>query len=268
MKRIININLSKDTPTETLTALYAALKTEKKPKRKQSELYLSNEDIEKLHARYEELFKQVKNSLNLSEQQIEKECDTLSRKYDFELEQLSKLRKVDYDKWETAIKAREKEETPWRRCWLWRLLFQPLTNRAQDIIEDRAELEADIIHTAAEKAIEDERKKLPPDDDKKLSKRKLKRLMRDKLKAVIKQADKADTNEAFTEPENAGTAVPPVEPVQKNAGTAAPMHDVEPAPVQEQPPQKQLPGQMTLDDVQKIQLVHARRPRPPRSCRR
>ena len=68
MKRIININISKDTPEETLAALNAALKTGKeKSFLKVSELYVLNEDIEKLHERYEQLFKQVKTSLNLSE---------------------------------------------------------------------------------------------------------------------------------------------------------------------------------------------------------
>lgn len=251
MKRIININISKDTSEETLSALYAAIKAQdEKPKRKQP-LYALNEDIEKLHERYEELFKQVKSSPHLSETQIEKECETLSRKYDFELDELSELRKVEYDKRRAEIKARADEQTPWRRCWLWRLIFRPVTNRAQDIIEERAELEADIIHTAEEQAIEEERKKLPPDEDKKQSARKVKRIMRDKLKEVIKQADTADMQEVFSEPANAAPAND-IESVQDNVGTS-------------EPEQKPLQGQLSIDDVQN---VPARRPRPPRSCRR
>lgn len=160
MKNKININISKDTPAEIITTLCAAIKTQaKEPKHKQP-LYALSEDIEKLHKRYEELFKQVKNSLNLSADQIEKECATLSQKYDFELEELSQMRKVDYDKRQAEIDARAAEETPWRRGWWWRLIFQPLTNRAQDIIEERAELNADITHSAKEKEIENDRKKL------------------------------------------------------------------------------------------------------------
>ena len=160
MKNKININISKDTPAEIITTLCAAIKTQaKEPKHKQP-LYALSEDIEKLHKRYEELFKQVKNSLNLSADQIEKECATLSRKYDFELEELSQMRKVDYDKRQAEINARAAEETPWRRGWWWRLIFQPLTNRAQNIIETRAELTADITHSAKEKEIENDRKKL------------------------------------------------------------------------------------------------------------
>ncbi len=160
MKNKININISKDTPAEIITTLCAAIKTQaKEPKHKQP-LYALSEDIEKLHKRYEELFKQVKNSLNLSADQIEKECATLSRKYDFELEELSQMRKVDYDKRQAEINARAAEETPWRRGWWWRLIFQPLTNRAQNIIEKRAELNPDITHSAKEKEIENDRKKL------------------------------------------------------------------------------------------------------------
>ena len=256
MKRIININISKDTPEETLTALHTALKKENEKSRRKQPLYALNEDIEKLHERYEQLFKQVKTSLNLSETQIEKECETLSRKYDFELEELSELRKVEYDKRQAEIKAREAEQTPWRRCWLWRLLGQPLTNRAQDIIEARAELEADIKHTADENAIENDRKKLKQDDGEKLSVRKLKRIMRDELKAVIKRADNADVQEAFTEPANAA-------PVPKNPDTVAPANDVESAPDSA----GQLPGQMQMR-LNELQRVPARRPRPPRSCRK
>lgn len=202
MKRIININVSKDTSEEVIKSLSAALKTEKeKSSLKVSELYILNEDIEKLHERYEQLFKQVKTSLNLSETQIQKECETLSLKYDFEVKELSKLRKVDYDKEQAKIKAREAEQRPWRRCWLWRLLFRPLTNRAQDIIEERAEVEADIIHTAEERAIEEERKKL--------SKRDLTLEMRDKLNEAIKTADNAPVQEAFEEPKAESEQEPP-----------------------------------------------------------
>lgn len=230
MKNKISIIISKDTPAETLAELYSALKADKeKPKRKQP-LYALNEDIEKLHARYEELYKQVKNSLNLSEKQIEQECETLSLKYEFELAELSKLRKVDYDKRQAEIKAREKEQTPWRRCWLWRLLFQPVTNRAQDIIEKRAELEADIEHTAAEKVLENERKQLTPESDKKPCKRESERKTRDELEEAIRQADSAEINEAIAEPQ------------------AEVRQSAEPAP-------GVLPTQ-------------ARRPRPPASCRK
>lgn len=197
MKQVINIHLSKDTPAETLTALYAALKAGKeKPSRGKQILYIFNEDIEKLNERYEELFKKVKNSQNLSANQIEKECALLSQKYDFEVEELSKFRKVDYEIRLTEIEARRDEIKPIRRCWLWRLLFKPLTNRAQDIIEERAELNADIIHTEAEKVLDNEWKQLYPDEDK-LSKRRLKRLAWEKLKTAIKKANNTETNEAF-----------------------------------------------------------------------
>ena len=241
MKRIININISKDTPEETLAALNAALKTGKeKSFLKVSELYVLNEDIEKLHERYEQLFKQVKTSLNLSETQIQKECETLSLKYDFEIKELSKMRKVDYDKRQAEIKAREAEERPWRRCWLWRLLFQPLTNRAQDIIEERAEVDADIVHTAAEKEIEREREKLPLNDSEELSKRELRRKMKAALKAIIKQADNADVKEAFEEPQ-----------------TLTLQESSDPA---QEPPQRHI--------VMTELPPQVRKARPPRSCRK
>lgn len=214
MKRnIININLSKDTPPEALAAVYKAfLKTGKeKPSKRDRPLYAFNEDIEKLHERYEQLFKQVKSSLNLSEKQIEQECDTLSRKYDFELDELSKYRKVDYDIKLAEIKAREDELKPVRHRRVWRLLFRRLTNRAQDIIEERAELDAHAIHTKAEKQIDEDWKRLFPDSEVKLSKREIKRLVREKLKAAIEQADKMETNEVLNATENVQNAAENVE---------------------------------------------------------
>ncbi len=181
LKRKIIINLSKDTPAETLKELYAALKPKDDKKHKQP-LYALNEDIEKLHERYEQLYKQVKTSLNLSEEQIENECETLSRKYYFELEELSKLRKLEYEKEQAEIEAREDEQTPWRRGWWWRLIFQPLTNRAQDIIEYRAELEAEQKFAPIEKELDELAERLYAGTGKKLSKRKRKRLMEKYLK--------------------------------------------------------------------------------------
>lgn len=150
-------------------------------------------------------------------------------------------REVDYDKQQAEIEAREKEQTPWRRGWWWRLIFRPVTNRAQDVIEERAALEADITLSADERVIEIERDSFISDSGKKLSKREMKR----RLKTAIKQADNADVREAFEEPDNAGT--PETEQKQSN--------------VQRQ-------GQLSIDDVQPVQTVPARRPRPPRSCRR
>lgn len=119
-------------------------------------------------------------------------------------------REVDYDVKYAEINERRRALKPWRRCWLWRLLFQATTNRAQDIIEARAEIEADNIHTAEEKAIEIGRKALKTEKSKKAC---------DELEAVIKRADNAETNEVFTEP-----------PVQAERN--------EPQSVQEQPSER------------------------------
>ena len=150
-------------------------------------------------------------------------------------------REVDYRKKIAEIEARADEQTPFRRGWWWRLIFQPLTNRAQDVIEERAALEADITLSADERVIEIERDSFISDSGKKLSKREMKR----RLKTAIKQADNADVREAFEESQNART--PETEQKQSN--------------VQQQ-------GQLSIDDVQAVQTVPTRRPRPPRSCRR
>ncbi len=221
-----------------------------KKRNKHSERYLPLDDIKKIDDEFLSEMENVKRRLsNVKDLDIIKAFQqVLLSAYNAAIEVKTLEREVDYEIKFAQIKARRQEIKPWRRGWWWRLIFQPLTNRAQDIIEERAELDADLAHTAAEKEIDNDRKQLQPEDDEeKPSKRKLKRAMRDKLKKVIETADNADVNEVLNEPK------PPVSDVQE-------------------PPQGagQLPGQIMLDDVQKLTQAQpgTRRPRPPRSCRK
>lgn len=226
----LTANTEKTTPEE-LKKFYDVLnqqqqKQNEKPKRKQP-LYALNEDIEKVHARYDELFKQVRNSLNLSEKQIEIECDTLSLKYYFELEELNKERKVNYNKRQAEIKAHADEETPIRRGWWWRLIFQPLTNRAQDIIEERAALEAEEKFAPIEKELDELADKLYAGTGKRLSKRKRKRLMNKYLKLkrkLIGSATAPPTDNVQSETP-ASTAAPAPPLPSPTSETAEPVRD-------------------------------------------
>lgn len=221
-----------------------------KKRNKHSERYLPLDDIKKIDDEFLSEMENVKRRLsNVKDLDIIKAFQqVLLSAYNAAIEVKTLEREVDYEIKFAQIKARRQEIKPWRRGWWWRLIFQPLTNRAQDIIEERAELDADIRHTALENEIDNDRKQLQPEDDEeKPSKRKLKRAMRDKLKKVIETADNADVNEVLNEPK------PPASDVQE-------------------PPQGagQLPGQIMLDDVQKLTQAQpgTRRPRPPRSCRK
>lgn len=211
-------------------------------------------DIEKINTVYLDELERVKTRLSYvrDPELINAFFNVLLNSYNATIDLKTFEREVDYEIKLAKIRERERNIKPWRRCWLWRLIFRPVTNRAQDIIEERAKLEAEIEQTAEEKEIEDKRKNLPADEP---SKGKLKRQMRSeakaKLKETIRQADKADVREAFDEPSN-------VPSVQFNTISAAPMGDVHTAPAQ-------LQGQLSMEDVQ---AVPARRPRPPRSCRR
>ncbi|MDE6104101.1 MAG: hypothetical protein K2G38_00225 [Clostridia bacterium] len=212
---------------------------------KRQVLFIPLSDVEKINDRYLDEMERVKTRLNFVKDPslIEAFFNVLLGSYNAVIELQTLEREIDYDIRLAKIEERRRNQKPWRRCWLWRLLLQPLTNRAQDIIEDRAELEADILHTEAEKIIEAERKeKLPKDSGKKLSKRKLKRVMRDKLKAVIKKADEADVKEAFAEPQD-------VPPVQDNADTVT-------APVTE------------AERVYSAVPVQVGKARPPKACRK
>lgn len=221
-----------------------------KKRNKHSERYLPLDDIKKIDDEFLSEMENVKRRLsNVKDLDIIKAFQqVLLSAYNAAIEVKTLEREVDYEIKFAQIKARRQEIKPWRRGWWWRLIFQPLTNRAQDIIEERAELDADLAHTAAEKEIDNDRKQLQPEDDEeKPSKRKLKRAMRDKLKKVIETADNADVNEVLNEPKHLASDV-------------------------QEPPQGagQLPGQIMLDDVQKLMQAQpgTRRPRPPRSCRK
>ena len=200
--------------------------------------YLSIEDIKKIDDDFLTEMENVKRRLsNVKDPDIIKAFQqVLLSAYNAAIELKMLESEVDYAIKVSAIDARAAEETPWRRGWWWRLLFKPLTNRAQDIIEKRAELKANIAHTAAEKEIENDCNKLLSENDEQQSKRKLKRQMREKLK----KADNADVQEAFNEPQS----------------------DVQELPQDN----KQLQGQLSIDGIQ-LQ-TNARRPRPPRSCRK
>ena len=135
-----------------------------KKRKLQLNLYLSSSDIEDLNERYIALYKKVKNATDLSTEQINRMCEVLLQKYNFEIEELSRLREAEYLTCQAQIEAKNKEQIPWRRSWLWRLIFKPTTNRAQDIIEEEAALEADALFTALEKGLENRAKKLYAED--------------------------------------------------------------------------------------------------------
>ncbi len=224
-------------------------------------------------------------------------------------------REVDYDIKLAKIDARADERRPERRRhWYW--LFSTYSNRAQDIIEERAELEAERDHTEAEKKLDDDWEILFPKKEKK-SKRKLRRQLKKQLEEAIKKADETPTNEAFEEPETVKQSG--IEEIERYLHELAddvkvkpfaevwekikdriylPQNEQKPAengekqeaeqtdkattaePVQAQADKaaKQLPGQMSFDEVQPQEnadkpaqaqpQVTTRRPRPPRSCRK
>lgn len=220
----------------------------RKKRNKQQGKYIPLTDIEKIDIAYLDEIERVKKRLaGVSDKDlINTFYATLLNSYNSAIDMQTLEREVDYDIKLAEIEERKHNEKPFRRCWLWKLLFRPLTNRAQDIIEERAELNADVVHTQAEKAIEDDRKQLPKQDGQAGAtfKRKLKRAMRNKLKAVIRAADETATSEAFNEPP---------EP-QPQAQVQEP---------EKEPEQKQ----MQLDELPKP-LENVRRARPPRACRK
>lgn len=229
MNRIqINFN-NKETNAEELKKLCDILspKEPKALKRRQNEMYILDTDIEALNVRFEELYRQVKNSPNLSEEQCLRECEILRKKYDFEIEELCKLRKIEYETQQARIKARERAETPWRRCWLWKLLFQPLTNRAQNIIEEEAELNAEEFFAPMEEELEARAEQLYNANGKNLSRRKFKRIFKKYLKykfllGIDNALQSTDEQEEDDEPQQSVDASPQCDDQEGNKQSEAP----------------------------------------------
>ena len=168
-------------------------------KRKTNGMYLLSSDIEKLNERYSILYKKIKTDTYLPPIAVNKECEVLLEKYNFEIDELNALRKVEYETQRAKVEARNQEETPWRRCWLWRLLLKPVTNRAQDIIEEEAAQNADERFTPKEKELVRRIFKLYDIDLKGLSLRKRKKLLKlyfnnkSLLEAALNVVDEVDS---------------------------------------------------------------------------
>lgn len=191
-------------------------------KRKKNNMYLLNTDIEELNKRYEGLYKQVKDNTNLTKDQIARECEVLLEKYNFEIEELCDMREVEYETQRAKIEARNAEQIPWRRGWWWRLIFRPVTNRAQDIIEDEAALDADVKFTDKEKELEARWVTLFGDNVKNLSKRRRRRALKKYLKYKrMLEGDNAVVDvHPVAEPRTPETNTAPTE-APRNGSTAA-----------------------------------------------
>lgn len=156
-----------------------------KRKKRKNGYYLLTSDIEELEQRYSKLYHQIQAAYETNDNtkaKLTRTCEVLLGAYNIEVEQLNDLRYAEYAKRAARAEAKDAEQIPWRRCWLWRLLFRPLTNRAQDIIEKEAELEADKLFTYEEKKLDELASKLYGENGKKLSKRRRKRALKKYLK--------------------------------------------------------------------------------------
>lgn len=197
--------------------------------KRKNDYYLLTSDIEELQDRYAKLYHRIQNDFlrnNATEQQLKRSCEVLLGAYNLEVEQLNDLRYAEYATRKARADAKDDEQIPWRKCWLRRLLFLPVTNRAQDIIEEEAALEADKLFTSEEKKLDELASKLYGENKKPLSKRRRKKALKKYLKykrllnlneeAAVERfeaaLDKASDNAPpFTEPTEPGKDVAPME---------------------------------------------------------
>lgn len=221
--------------------------------------YIPLKEIEKIDDEFLTEINKVRTRLNgcSDSELVNTFYSVLLSGYNAAIEIKARECEIDYAIKAAEIEARAEELRPVRyRHWYW--LFKTFPNRAQDIIEERAELEAERIHSELEKLLDDGWKQLQESDDKQ-SKRELKRQKKEQRKAKKATIDEATAEPPANEPTNAPPAAPAnVQTAQENAST----------------PAKQLPGQMTLDDVQAQEQTRpvvpftSARPRPPKSLRK
>lgn len=122
----------------------------KKPKKLK---YIPLEELKKINREYLDELETEKARLEAlgDKKLIDSFYANLLSTYESRVNLLADECAVDYVIKKTEIRERARELTPRRRCWLWRLLlFVPITNRAQDVIEDRAALDADKLHSEQE----------------------------------------------------------------------------------------------------------------------
>ena len=215
----------------------------------QSELYLTDEDMEKLNDRYEELYKKVKDSSHISIDQQKLEEYALLQKYAFMVVELSRKRRKEYFEAQAKIEADESYIIPARKTrflWLRRLFRRPTQNRAQDIIDFEADLNAEDYFRQREAENEQHAKSLEQAGTPETS----------------EQPGAPDTPADV--PEQPGTAEQPVEEPKKRrrrrASTQATAElngirqeadDVQtPTPTSsDTTPPAQLPGQINIEDI-------------------
>lgn len=175
-------------------------------KRKNNGMYLLSSDIDKLHERYSQLYKKIKTDTYLPPIAVERECEVVLNKYDFEIEELNNLRKLEYETQQAKIEARNREESPWRRSWIYRLFFKPVTNRAQDLIEEEAAQNAEELFAPIELKLVEQLTKLYDLNIKEMSPRQRKKVLKKYftskhlIDAALYAADKNSSDPAINEP--------------------------------------------------------------------
>lgn len=181
-----------------------------KKRKKKDERYLPLDDIKKIDDEFLTEIENVKRRLGyIKDLNIIKTFQkVLLDAYNAAIEVKTLDREVDYDIKFAEIKARRDNIKPWRRCWLWRLLLQPLTNRAQDIIEKRAELEAEKRFSSEETELNARANEIYGQNSGKLSERKRK-------KALKKYLELKRLFETSAEPADVPAEEPPEPPARK-----------------------------------------------------
>lgn len=107
---------------------------------------LTFDDVKQLHDRYQQLETDIKNTEKRTGAAYLREIDNyLICALKHEAQKISDVRRVEYSYDKAKLAAKEREETPatWRNWW-W--LFKLQHNRAQQLVDDEAAINAAYLH--------------------------------------------------------------------------------------------------------------------------
>ncbi len=220
---------------------------------------LTFDDVKQLHERYQQLETNIKNTEKRTGAAYLREIDNyLICALKHEARKISKVRDAEYEGDEAKLAAKKREETPATRRNPWKF-FKKEKNRAQELVDEEAAINADYLHNVKEADLNRQEKELEQIEvgsaaGEYLSLRKRIKLRRKiaKHKRALRRLEKKWRADASEPEEDEGVQREAPAPTAHAASNTKPTKKpkkkvVKPVVIEEMP--GQLPGQMRIDNA-------------------
>lgn len=237
--------------------LLSALSVQATPQGKDESLKLTFEDVKRLHGTYCALETTIKNTEKQTGAVYINEIESyLICALKYEARNISDERTLEYAEYKAKLEAKEYEETP-RYSHPWYRLFRATPNRAQELVNEEAALNADNKHHVKEADLNQLERELEQIEIGTTAGENLSLRKKRKLRNLIKKHDKAmkrlkkklcaDT----PAPEEVATVQSEAPPTTAPKTMHEPEHKEKPKTRTKKPVSviEQLPGQMDIEQV-------------------